>query len=229
MIPPVFFKISQQIIFQNKPTDGWLARRAPSLPVSRSLAVAVNPGEREREFSGSHTSVRTERQDGRRSGPRSPSIHLQPIRYSNGSFLLINSCVYWDRFGNLLALTPENCPGSPAPPWLLASINLIWTQKGPERPEKVLLCLFLHTRCCWFIAFSLCCIILPYSIFFFNILANLLFGGYLPFIKASQTEFKLTNMPRHAKAKFISSVTAGSGFGAFQRSFACQTCEKFFQ
>lgn len=31
---------------------------------------------------------------------------------------------------------------------------------------------------------------------FFNILANLLFRVYLKFIKASQTEFKLTNMQR---------------------------------
>lgn len=125
-----FFLISQEIIFQNKPTVGSLARRAPSLPALLARSAST------------HVSVRTEREDGRQRSPRSPRIHLQPIRYSNGSFLLINSCVHWDRFGNLLALTLENCSGSPAPPWLLASINLISAQKDPERPRKVLLCLF---------------------------------------------------------------------------------------
>lgn len=55
-------------------------------------------------------------------------INLLQIRYSNGSFLRINSCIYWDYFGNLLAFTLESRNGSLLHSRLLCSINLIWAQ-----------------------------------------------------------------------------------------------------
>lgn len=65
----------------------------------------------------------------RMDGSPSLRINLQQIRYSNGSFLHINSCIYGDHFGNLLPFTLEICAGSLLHPWLLSSINLIWAQK----------------------------------------------------------------------------------------------------
>lgn len=66
---------------------------------------------------------------GRMDASPSLRINLQQIRYSNGSFLHINSCIYGDHFGNLLPFTLEICAGSLLHPWLLSSINLIWAQK----------------------------------------------------------------------------------------------------
>lgn len=65
----------------------------------------------------------------RMDGILSLRINLPQIRYSNGSVLLINSCIYWDYFGNLLAFTLESCNGSLLHPRLLCSINLIWAQR----------------------------------------------------------------------------------------------------
>lgn len=65
-----------------------------------------------------HTSKRMD-------GSLSLRINLPQIRYSCGSFLHINSCIYRDYFGNLLAFTLEICAGSLLHPWLLSSINLI--------------------------------------------------------------------------------------------------------
>lgn len=151
-----FFKLVNKSFPQTKRR---LARSPVELPLCRLCSLARS--------ASTHISVKTEREDGRRRSPRSPRIHLQPIRYSNGSFLLINSCVHWDRFGNLLALTLENCSGSPAPPWLLASINLISAQKGPERPRKVLLCLFFPDP----VLLVYCFLLMPHysALFFFFI------------------------------------------------------------
>lgn len=65
-------------------------------------------------------------------------INLPQIRYSNGSFLHINSCIYGDYFGNLLSFTLEICAGSLLHPWLLSSINLI-------RAQIHFFFVFLHT------------------------------------------------------------------------------------
>lgn len=65
-------------------------------------------------------------------------INLPQIRYSNGSFLYINSCVYRDYFGNLFAFTLEICACSLLHPWMLSSINLV-------RAQIDFLFVFLHT------------------------------------------------------------------------------------
>lgn len=54
-------------------------------------------------------------------------INLPQIRYSNGSFLHINSCIYGDYFGNLLAFPLDVCACSLLHPWLLSIITLIST------------------------------------------------------------------------------------------------------
>lgn len=54
-------------------------------------------------------------------------INLPQIRYSNGSFLHINSCIYRDYFGNLLALALEICARSLLHPRLLSIMKLIST------------------------------------------------------------------------------------------------------
>lgn len=76
----------------------------------------------------------------RMDGSLSLRINLPQIRYSCGSFLHINSCIYRDYFGNLLAFTLEICAGSLLHPWLLSSINLVWAQRD-------FLSLFPDTQC----------------------------------------------------------------------------------